>query len=126
MLIDGKWVAQKWVSRRPMPGDVLRAVWAVGCSCLSRGGSACGCSWRGWRDDATMIFVVLESDEPGSGPRLEATCVPLYFDKQEELSSTSAWCYKVGVPFRANDMMTPVHNAEVVAEGSAPEGEEIG
>ena len=121
MLIDGKWVQEKWVSRRPMPGDVLRATWRCGCSCNGQ----CGCSWSGSKFDANMIFVVLESDEPMSARWLQATCVPLYFDKQTELASTSAYCYKVGVPFRSNDMQSPLHNAEVIAFGSAREAGEI-
>ncbi len=115
-LIDGKWVATEWYSRRPMPGDVLRARWDAGCSCLTRGGSPCGCGWRGATFKACMVFLVLSSDEPGSGPRLTATCVPLDYNCQEELASTQAYCYKVGVPFTDNDMMVPIHNAEVVCE----------
>jgi hypothetical protein len=116
-LVDGRWIADRWVSRRPMPGDVLRGRWDVGCSCVRRGCAKCACSWRGFQAVACMTFLVLSSDEPGSASRLTARCLPLDYSCQEEMASTSAYCFKVGVPFVAHDMMDPLHGAEVVCEG---------
>ena len=117
--MNAQWNQRQWVSRRPMPGEVLHARWKAGCDCDRRGSppGTCNCSWRGRKYNACMTFVVLASDEPGSSRWLTATCVPLEYNLQEELASTYAYCYKVGVPFRCNDMQTPIHNAELIAEG---------
>lgn len=63
-----------------------------------------------------MVFLVTGVDEPGEEPWAwgSARCVPLDYELQEELSTTSAYCFRVGDPFVVRDGHVPLHGAEAV------------